>query len=138
MTACIYCGHPADQRDHIVARSRGGGDEPRNLAPACLSCNSAKGDRTVEYFLRDHPNVMDRVRRHQAGEDVLTGLEPGERPRAAPVERVALTIKLSREDWLRVKKISIAQRTSMQDLALEAFSKLLVAAGDAPIVPMDT
>lgn len=45
---CQYC---ADRRhdltiDHILPRSRGGGDSWENVAAACLKCNVKKGDRT--------------------------------------------------------------------------------------------
>jgi hypothetical protein len=31
--------------DHIIHRSKGGGDEPENLRLACVLCNSQRGDR---------------------------------------------------------------------------------------------
>ena len=34
--------------DHIIPLSRGGRHTPRNLAPACLSCNCAKKNKTPE------------------------------------------------------------------------------------------
>ena len=37
--------------DHIVARSKGGGDEVENLQLICGACNSVKGDRTQEYMI---------------------------------------------------------------------------------------
>ena len=46
---CEYCRLPQRyytelfQIEHIVARSHGGGDEPRNLALACRHCNLHKG-----------------------------------------------------------------------------------------------
>ncbi|MDQ4078500.1 MAG: HNH endonuclease [Chloroflexota bacterium] len=56
---CIYCGaHPGNLRDgrllakgdmtidHIVPRSRGGGNTWGNTACACKSCNNRKADRT--------------------------------------------------------------------------------------------
>jgi|SRR5882762_8361897 len=61
---CVYCGiglemkqgwrdDPAKQYatvDHVVPRSRGGGDTNLNAVLACGSCNSRKGTR--------HPSVM--------------------------------------------------------------------------------
>lgn len=46
---CTYCG-AQDPRtvDHITPVARGGKDHPRNLTIACLSCNSAKCDRTPD------------------------------------------------------------------------------------------
>lgn len=43
---CQYCGRGADSIDHVLPRSRGGGDGWDNLAAACRSCNSAKRNRT--------------------------------------------------------------------------------------------
>ena len=45
---CEYCRSPADHTpddfaaDHIIPRSRGGSDEPDNLAWSCQGCNSRK------------------------------------------------------------------------------------------------
>ena len=44
---CYYCGGPATTLDHIVPRSRGGGDDLKNYRPACRRCNSARGNRWV-------------------------------------------------------------------------------------------
>lgn len=45
--SCSYCDEPfATTADHILPRSRGGGNEPENLAPACGSCNTEKLDFT--------------------------------------------------------------------------------------------
>ena len=47
---CVYCGHRGNALtlhvDHIVPRSRGGSDDPGNLATACWPCNLGKGTRT--------------------------------------------------------------------------------------------
>lgn len=44
--ACAYCGARADTVDHVLPRSRGGGDGWINLVAACQPCNARKGDRT--------------------------------------------------------------------------------------------
>lgn len=31
--------------DHIIPRSKGGGDEPKNLRWTCYQCNQQKGDK---------------------------------------------------------------------------------------------
>jgi 5-methylcytosine-specific restriction endonuclease McrA len=36
---CMLCGKPATTVDHILPRSKGGGDEPENLRAACGRCN---------------------------------------------------------------------------------------------------
>jgi len=45
---CQYCGARRHDLtiDHVVPRSRGGGDTWDNVVAACLRCNVEKGDRT--------------------------------------------------------------------------------------------
>lgn len=49
---CVYCGAGVDSVeltiDHVVPLSRGGANDPENLATACRSSNRAKGARTPE------------------------------------------------------------------------------------------
>lgn len=47
---CQYCGtHRGPMTtDHVVPRSRGGGDSWTNLVCACVNCNNKKGSRTPE------------------------------------------------------------------------------------------
>lgn len=49
---CVYCGAEREiTRDHVLPKSRGGGDDPENIVWACRNCNSAKGNRTPEEWL---------------------------------------------------------------------------------------
>ena len=41
---CLYCGRSACTIDHVIPRSKGGGQTWDNLASSCHSCNSKKGD----------------------------------------------------------------------------------------------
>lgn len=41
------CATRAASVDHVVPRSRGGGDEPTNLVAACVPCNQLKGNRSL-------------------------------------------------------------------------------------------
>ena len=41
------CATRAASVDHIVPRSRGGGDEPSNLVAACVPCNQLKANKTL-------------------------------------------------------------------------------------------
>ena len=54
--SCLYCGCElvGSERciDHIIPRCRGGSDDPENLATACRSCNSQKGELSVIEFLK--------------------------------------------------------------------------------------
>ena len=47
---CQYCGYTGDELtiDHVVPRSRGGGDSWENLVTACVRCNVKKGSRTPQ------------------------------------------------------------------------------------------
>jgi hypothetical protein len=50
---CTYCG-ATDRRlefDHIFPVSRGGSDEPSNLALACDRCNRSKGAKTIQEWI---------------------------------------------------------------------------------------
>ena len=65
---CVYCGARADTIDHVLPRSRGGGDTWCNLVAACQPCNGLKGDRTPAEagmsMMREpfEPQVRDRFR----------------------------------------------------------------------------
>jgi 5-methylcytosine-specific restriction endonuclease McrA len=45
---CQYCGYMGDELtlDHVVPRSRSGGDSWENIVTACVRCNVRKGSRT--------------------------------------------------------------------------------------------
>ncbi|NJL02852.1 MAG: HNH endonuclease [Spirulinaceae cyanobacterium RM2_2_10] len=45
---CQYCSYRGDglTLDHVLPRSRGGGDTWENLVAACVRCNVRKGNRT--------------------------------------------------------------------------------------------
>lgn len=45
---CAYCGGHANTVDHVLPRSRGGGNTWQNLVACCRACNNKKGDRTPE------------------------------------------------------------------------------------------
>ncbi|MEU4005616.1 HNH endonuclease signature motif containing protein [Streptomyces albidoflavus] len=44
---CVYCGGVSGTVDHVTPVRRGGTDRADNLAPACQSCNSVKGTRSL-------------------------------------------------------------------------------------------
>ena len=46
--SCQYCTYTGDELtlDHIIPRSRGGGDSWENIVAACVRCNVRKGSRT--------------------------------------------------------------------------------------------
>jgi 5-methylcytosine-specific restriction endonuclease McrA len=43
---CAFCGAAASTVDHVLPRSRGGGNDWLNTVAACGRCNNRKGDRT--------------------------------------------------------------------------------------------
>ncbi|MBS1914278.1 MAG: HNH endonuclease [Bacteroidetes bacterium] len=47
---CMYCGKttPPLTVDHVMPKSRSGGDTWENLVCACVRCNNRKGNRTPE------------------------------------------------------------------------------------------
>jgi 5-methylcytosine-specific restriction endonuclease McrA len=44
---CQYCGAAAENLDHVVPRSRGGGHTWDNVVACCRACNARKEDRLV-------------------------------------------------------------------------------------------
>lgn len=60
---CAYCdksGVPL-QKDHIVARSRGGSDRVSNLCLACGPCNQRKNTQDIRDFLKKDPARLQRI-----------------------------------------------------------------------------
>lgn len=50
---CAYCEEDCKSCatvDHLVPKSKGGGNTLDNMVIACLNCNQTKGDKTVEEF----------------------------------------------------------------------------------------
>jgi 5-methylcytosine-specific restriction endonuclease McrA len=53
---CAYCNLDLGRSatlDHVLAKSRGGHTHPRNLIPACLSCNVRKASREWREWFRE-------------------------------------------------------------------------------------
>lgn len=49
---CAYCFAKRKlTRDHVLALSRGGRDEPSNVVPACRRCNSSKSSKELRVWL---------------------------------------------------------------------------------------
>ncbi|VEP12918.1 HNH endonuclease [Hyella patelloides LEGE 07179] len=59
---CQYCNTKRDQLtlDHVLPRSRGGGDTWENLVAACVRCNVKKGNRTPK---EANMNLLTKPRR---------------------------------------------------------------------------
>lgn len=56
---CQYCGYRGDKLtiDHVVPKSKGGGETWQNLVTSCLECNNCKDNRTPEQWA----NLLKRV-----------------------------------------------------------------------------
>jgi hypothetical protein len=56
--SCRYCGVKGDEKklevDHIIPRSRGGGNDETNLVTACFECNRGKRDKLI---LQELPEI---------------------------------------------------------------------------------
>lgn len=48
---CHFCGDPAETRDHLLPKSKGGTLTPGNWVYACALCNGMKADRTYDEFI---------------------------------------------------------------------------------------
>lgn len=47
---CVYCGAPAQEIDHVVARAKGGTNSVHNLVASCRVCNKKKSNKTLKEF----------------------------------------------------------------------------------------
>lgn len=63
---CRYCGKPLELRemhvDHIIPKSKGGGNAESNLACSCAECNRSKGAKPLDVWLYERsrpftPNI---------------------------------------------------------------------------------
>jgi len=55
LSNCYYCGCDDSELnpltlDHVVPRSKGGSNKMSNKVPSCRSCNSSKGNKSLEEF----------------------------------------------------------------------------------------
>ncbi|MFK0109832.1 RNA-guided endonuclease IscB [Streptomyces sp. NPDC091217] len=62
-SACAYCGATGVPLniEHVRPRSRGGSNRISNLVLACVPCNQAKDNRSVESFLAHRPDRLAMV-----------------------------------------------------------------------------
>jgi len=60
---CAYCSveNVPFEIEHILAKTKGGSNRVSNLCLSCHSCNQAKGNKSVEEFLKKKPEVLKRV-----------------------------------------------------------------------------
>ena len=66
---CAFCGQSVIGKiwevEHLHPQSRGGSHAMSNLVLACRECNSDKGARTAQEYLRNKPEVLARIARQQ-------------------------------------------------------------------------
>jgi 5-methylcytosine-specific restriction endonuclease McrA len=87
--SCQYCGRPAENVDHVMPRSRGGGHTWDNVVASCRRCNGRKENRLpgeVGLKLRHPPKAPHdgfwlRLLVGQAEPEWLPYLPNGEHPR---------------------------------------------------------
>jgi 5-methylcytosine-specific restriction endonuclease McrA len=60
---CAYCGKTDVplQVEHIHPKSKGGGNRVSNLTLACEKCNTKKGNRPIEVFLKKDPERLAKI-----------------------------------------------------------------------------
>ena len=60
---CAYCGATGLplEIEHVIPQSHGGSNRVANLVMACRACNLAKGDKPLEDFLADRPELLTRI-----------------------------------------------------------------------------
>jgi 5-methylcytosine-specific restriction endonuclease McrA len=60
---CAYCGkqNVPLQIEHILPRAKGGTDRVSNLTLACEQCNRAKGTQEITVFLKQKPDILQRI-----------------------------------------------------------------------------
>lgn len=100
------CGSKAPSIDHVIPKSRGGGDYPSNLRTAHISCNKARKDKPLDGDINDSVNesLIDSVaevelegKRKQKGKEKTEGASP---PASAPVPLgTRFSVLELPEDW---------------------------------------
>lgn len=60
---CQYCGGSAHQADHVIPRTKGGGDSEFNLVAVCRECNKLAAGNLFKSFEAKKEWVMEQRRR---------------------------------------------------------------------------
>jgi len=140
---CVYCGvdlrHPeiTATKDHLIPRSKGGGNEPMNLVPSCLTCNGAKGDLKLEEFVAgDVEKFRNAIHRIDAGiqrykQLVLEGAVMCAAPR--PNVPTVHPGRMLKTHYLDPLKLSNRQLAELCGVSTSTISR--ITAGKGPITP---
>lgn len=59
---CVFCGNEAETWDHLIGlvkngELRGYGHQIGNLVPCCKKCNSKKGSKEFDKFIREYDEI---------------------------------------------------------------------------------
>lgn len=60
---CVYCDAKdvIFEQDHVIPKSRGGSNRISNLVLACVKCNQAKSNKSLDEFVKD-PKRLHRIK----------------------------------------------------------------------------
>lgn len=75
--ACAYCGTGIEESakltlDHVIPHSKGGRNHESNLVTCCAHCNSSRGNRDVNVFIKavagyiNHGVTAKEIKKHIA------------------------------------------------------------------------
>jgi 5-methylcytosine-specific restriction endonuclease McrA len=61
---CVYCNaeNVPLEIEHIIPKSKGGTNRVSNLALSCVKCNQEKGNKTLEDFLKNKPELVKKIK----------------------------------------------------------------------------
>ena len=110
---CVWCSRAVWPRDrtveHLLPRSRGGGDAPHNLLPACRVCNRARRSQSAAAYAR-------RLAREGRDVDVallLRGLDRLAAHGVAPERRYGVRQARAVRDWRASEAAVVAHASRM-------------------------
>lgn len=63
---CVYCGDPANSRDHVIPLSKGGNSLPENIVPCCRLCNSLARDNAFPGIEEKRRFILEAKQRYIA------------------------------------------------------------------------
>jgi hypothetical protein len=61
---CVYCGAKPTGLDHIQPESKNGPNNWQNRAPACRTCDQAKGNQLLLHFLHRQTGTVASIINH--------------------------------------------------------------------------
>lgn len=96
---CFWCQCPLDESDstvdHIIPRSRGGGNKLSNLVLACHPCNNKRGNPLIS----DEAAQIIREEYHRRAHQLSPARFPASRTKKS--QRKLINEHLSKADWVK-------------------------------------